>query len=80
MKTSGYYFTLIAREYETGKCYKVWADTTFKSFSSWDALEEGDTFTDVSIMNEPRKLLTTTNYPRKIVKQEPISYTQLVLI
>jgi hypothetical protein len=80
MKTSGYYFTLIARDMDSGYCYKVWADTTFNSYGAWDNLSVGDIFTNVEIVNETRKLLSTVNSPKKVPKIVKNIQTSMIFV
>jgi len=80
MKTDGQYFTLIARNLDNNKSYKVWADTTFDSFNAWNNLSEGDMFTNVEIINEPRRLLSVVNTPRKVKRTINNIQTNIVFI
>lgn len=62
--TSGKCVTLVARNMKSHQTFKTWPDTTFKSWSWWRQLKEGDIFTNVGIYNVQKRILSSTNFPK----------------
>jgi hypothetical protein len=62
--TRGMCITFVARNMKSGKTYRVYPDTTYRSWEWWNNLALGDIFTGVSIRNEPEKKLNSQNQPR----------------
>lgn len=67
-RTDGWCITVIARDLDTGKSYRTYPDTSFSSFGAWSNLRVNDKFTDVSILNEPKRIMSSANIPRIVNK------------
>lgn len=67
-RTDGWCITVVARDLDTGKSYKTYPDTSFKSYQAWSKLKVNDKFTNVSILNEQKKIMSSSNMPRVIKK------------
>jgi hypothetical protein len=63
-RTNGWCITVVARDLDTGKSYKTYPDTTFSSYGAWSNLRVNDKFTNVSILNEQKRIMSSANYPR----------------
>ncbi|MDQ5954070.1 MAG: hypothetical protein QG647_808 [Patescibacteria group bacterium] len=69
-KTRGEYILIIAKDLETGKSYKTYADTTIKSFNAWERLKVNDKFTGVKVYNETNKILAGGDSPILISRNQ----------
>lgn len=67
-RTDGWCITVVARDLDTGKSYKTYPDTSFKSYQAWSKLKANDKFTNVGILNEQKKIMSSSNMPRVIKK------------
>ena len=67
-RTDGWCITVIARDLDTGNSYKTYPDTSFKSYQAWRKLKVNDKFTNVNILNEQKKIMSSSNMPRVIKK------------
>lgn len=68
-RTDGWCITVIVRDIDTGKSYKTYPDTTFSSYGAWSNLRVNDKFTNVSVLNEQKKIISSSNIPRVVNRQ-----------
>lgn len=67
-RTDGWCITVVARDIDTGKSYRTYPDTSFSSYGAWSNLRVNDKFTDISILNEPKRIMSSSNIPRIVNK------------
>ncbi len=68
-RTDGYCITVVARDIDTGKSYKTYPDTSFKTYQAWSRLKVNDKFTNVGILNEQKKIMASSNIPQVVNKK-----------
>lgn len=71
-RTNGTCVTLVLRDLDTQKSYKVYADTTFSTYNSWNNLKVNDKVTGVKVFDEKKKIITSASLPMVVNKTKII--------